>query len=260
MREMAERVYFRLCRTLGRLLRSATYSTTLVVHEHGQRWVQKNRAPFAPLLVSLGVPLARILSTGVRVLAQRAWEDREREMYACLHSASIRIGTHGTLVLPCFAGETLAALLENPKLGSLVRMRAIRLAVVALGEFHHRGFTHGDAMAENVLVDLESGVARWFDFETVHDSNRSLVWRRADDLRALLVTCLARTGPEKLADVLGLILDAYADDDVTTVLAASFATALQRPLAFHLGQAALSREYFQEIGRLVRERGAQRIP
>jgi hypothetical protein len=26
-------------------------------------------------------------------------------------------------------------------------------------------------MAENVTVDLEAGVARWFDFETIHESS-----------------------------------------------------------------------------------------
>ena len=57
------------------------------------------------------------------------------------------------------------------------------------------GFTHGDAMAENVMVDLEAGVAHWFDFETIHDSRRPMAWRRADDVRALLVTCLVRTVP-----------------------------------------------------------------
>ena len=87
-------------------------------------------------------------------------------------------------------------------------------------------------MAENVLIDLESGVAHWFDFETVHDSSRSMAWRRADDVRALLVTCLVRTDPEKRAEVLRLILDVYADEEVTRVLATSFTSVFRR--AAHL--------------------------
>lgn len=70
------------------------------------------------------------------------------------------------MVLPCFAAATLASLLEEPELEESVRSRAIAHSVVALAEFHRRGLTHGDAMAENVMVDLEAGVARWFDFET----------------------------------------------------------------------------------------------
>ncbi len=57
-----------------------------------------------------------------------------------------------------------------------------------------------------MLVDLEAGVAHWFDFETIHESSRTLAWRRADDVRALLATCLVRTVPERLAGTLQLIL------------------------------------------------------
>src|SRR5688572_13361659 len=105
-------------------------------------------------------------------------------------------------------------------------------------------------MAENVMVDGRA--AHWFDFETVHDSNRPLVWRRADDLRALLVTCMHRTVLEKRAETLRLMLDAYADLSrrsgeaakaeaaVLCVLATSFTSVFRRPLTFHLAQAGLS--------------------
>ena len=42
-----------------------------------------------------------------------------------------------------------------------------------------------------------------------------MAWRRADDVRALLATCLLRTVPEELAETLQLILDVYADEEVT---------------------------------------------
>jgi protein-S-isoprenylcysteine O-methyltransferase Ste14 len=96
----------------------------------------------------------------------------------------------------------LVALQEDPELQESVRKRAIKRAVIALAEFHRLGFTHGDAMADNVVVDLEAGVAHWFDFETIHDSRRPMTWRRADDVRALIVTCLIRTVPEKRAETL----------------------------------------------------------
>src|ERR1041384_579561 len=82
-------------------------------------------------------------------------------------------------------GETLATLLDHPELEEPVWKRAIERAVIALAEFHHRGFTHGHATAENVRADLEAGVAHWFDFETLHDPRCPLAWRRADDVRAL---------------------------------------------------------------------------
>jgi hypothetical protein len=230
------------------------YSKARIVNRDGVRRVRKSRLIYAPLLVSMGGPLVRVLDTGVRVLPQRDWEERERVLYRSLHGTSIEVDTDGTLILPCLRGETLATLLENPELAAAVRRQAIELAVVALAELHRRGFTHGDAMVENVMIDLEAGVAHWFDFETMHDSRRAMVWRRADDVRALLATCLHRTTPENLAETLQLILDVYRDEAVTRLLVASFSPVVRRPLAFHLGQAALSFRYYREIDRLLRAR------
>ena len=248
---LAERAYFLLCLALGRLLRAGRYSKARIVYQDGELQVRKYRMFYAPLLVWIGGPLVRVLDTGVMVLPQRDWEERERLIYRSVHGSSIRIDADGTLVLPRLAGERLASLLEDPALDGPVRKKAIERAVVALAEFHAKGFTHGDAMAENVLVDLEAGVAHWIDFETVHDSSRPIAWRRADDVRALLATCLVRTVPEKRAETLQLILDAYADEGVTRVLAGSFTSVLRRPLTFHLGQAGLSFQSFHEVARLL---------
>ena len=219
--------------------------------------MRKYRLFYAPFLIWLGGPLLRILDTGVRVLPQRDWEERERQVHQRLRGTSIRVDADGTLVLPCLAGVTLATLLDDPALEESVRKTAIERAVIALAEFHHLGFTHGDAMAENVLIDFEAGAAHWFDFETIHDSSRPMAWRRADDVRALLVTCLVRTVPEKLAETLQRILDVYGDEEVTGLLAKNFSTVLRRPLTFHLAQAGLSFQCFREIARLLRERLAR---
>jgi hypothetical protein len=140
----------------------------------------------------------------------------------------------------------------------------MELATVALAEFHRQGLTHADAMAENVLVDLESGAAYWFDFETIHEASRPLAWRRADDVRALLVSCLLRTVPEKRVETLAFILDVYADPEVTRVLATIFSSVWRRSLALHLLQARLSFGCFCEIGRFLRSvalrRGAELPP
>ena len=253
MRKLAERPYFLACRTLGRMLRAARYATARIVRQDGELHVRKRRARYAPVLVWLGGPLVRILDTGVRVLSQREWEEREARLYQSLYGTSIRV-EHGTLVLPCLAGETLATLLEDPGTGALARTRAIELAVTALAELHRQGYTHGDAMAENVMVDLAAGTARWFDFETVHEPDRSVPWRRADDVRALLASCLLRAARDDVPGMLRLILDRYGDDGVTRLAAASFESAMVRPLAFHLGQAGISFGRFREISRLLGER------
>jgi serine/threonine protein kinase len=254
VRGLAERAYFVACLTLGRLLRAGRYSTTRVVSRGGELQVRKHRRFYAPLLVWLGGPLVRVLDTGVRVLPQREWEERERRVHASLRGTAVRVDADGTLVLPRLPGTTLATLLEDRALDEPVRRRAVARAVVALAALHRLGLTHGDAMAENVMVDLEGQVAHWFDFETVHESRRPMAWRRADDVRALLVTCLVRTAPAERAGTLRLILDVYADEGVTRLLAASFTSVLRRPLPFHLGQAGLSFSSYREIARLLRER------
>jgi len=224
------------------------------VHQEGQRLVRKHRRFYAPLLIWMSGPLLRILDTGVRVLPQRPWVERERQIYWSLGRASIRIENDGTLVLPWLAEETLAAVLEDPARTEPVRKTAIQRAVVALAEFHHLGLTHGDAMAENVLIDLEAGAAHWFDFETVHDSSRPMAWRRADDVRALLVTCVIRTVPEHYAEIVNLVLDEYADDEVTRVLATNFTSIWRRALTFHLAQAGLSFQSFRQMAAELRSR------
>jgi hypothetical protein len=252
--ELAERAYFVLCRGLGRLLRGARYSEASVVSEGGEVLVRKRRAFYAPVLIFSGGFLVRLLAVGVRVLPQRAWTERERLLYESLYGTPVRIDADGGLMLPYLPGNTLANVLEDPATSDATRHKGIELAVLALADLHARGFTHADAMAENVMVDLDAGVARWFDFETVHDPSRPMTWRRADDVRALLATCLLRTGPGRLAETLDHMIDVYADDAIVPLLARRYSSVFRRSLTFHLGQAALSIESFREIGRLLRRR------
>ncbi len=272
LRQPAERAWFALCLVVGRMLRSGRYSKVRLVEYPGQhgradssagsgdgeRLVLKRRVLLAPLVVSAGGLLMRAMHTGVRILPQRQWEYHERDTWESLYNRAIHVDEDGTLVLPWLSGRTLAAILDDPTIEDCQRTRAIGLAVASLAELHRRGFSHGDAMAENVIVDLAQGVARWFDFETIHRADRSMVWRRADDLRALLATCVIRTARGKVTEILALVLDTYADDEVNRVVAKSFASTWHRALPFHLGQAALSFRSFQEIGGVLHDREAKR--
>jgi serine/threonine protein kinase len=252
--ELAERAYHSSCLLLGQVLRRARYSRASLVDDSGEPQVRKHRAFYAPLLIWMSVPLMRTLGTGVRVLPQREWQERERLVYRILHGRTIRVDDRGALVLPRLRGTTLASLLGNPALDAPARRRAIELAVTALADLHRLGFTHGDAMADNVLVDLDGRVAHWIDFENVHDPRRPVAWCRGDDLRALLTSCMIQPGGEPRSDILRLILDLYPDRDVSRLLSASLGSTWRRPLMFHLGQAALSFRQFRDVARLLRER------
>lgn len=239
MRGLAERAYFVLCQGVAWLLRSARYSKVRTDGRAGEPVILKERSFYGPVLVWMSGPAVGLLGGGVRVLPQRDWHERERSIYRALHQRTLRLDTGG-LVLPRLQGETLAALLEGPGLKESDRAGVIGLAARALARLHRLGFTHADAMAENVMIDLERGSAHWFDFETVHDPSRPIAWRRADDVRALVSSCVARTAPGERARTVHLLLDTYDDAEVERVLAAQFTSAFRRALAFHLSQARLT--------------------
>jgi serine/threonine protein kinase len=251
VRELTERAWFFFCLTLGRLLRSARYSRVTIVQQQGDRHVRKERALYAPLLIAMSSPLMTALNTGVTVLAQQKWAEREVQLYRELYGLSVEIDNGRSLVLPSHAGETLATLLENPTLSVPARLQAIESAVLALKRLHAVGVTHGDAMAENVMVDTDAGIARWFDFETVHDPRRPLAWRRADDVRALLGTCVIRVDADQTPEVVKLFLDLYDDREIMAHVVTKFDSAWQRPLVFHLGQAPMSLACFKVVRRLL---------
>ena len=254
MRDFPERCYFRVCLFMGGLLRAARYSKTAIDEHRGMPIVRKRRAFYAPLLIRASVPVVKALDAGVRVLRQREWEERERQLHARLGRGAIATTDDGGLLLPRLPGVTLGALLEDARVDSASRLLAIQRAASSLAEFHRHGFTHADAMADNVLVTPGSHAAYWFDFETVHEPTRTPAWRRADDLRALLTTTLVQVRHEMRAETLNVLLDAYGDDETSRVMAASVTPVWRRSLTFHLAQAPLTFASFKEIGRLLEQR------
>ena len=87
-RGLAERAYYHVCLALGWLLRSVRYSKVRIVSQDGELRVGKRRVFCGPLLVWMSKPLMRILDTGVHILPQREWEEREREIYRRLRGMS----------------------------------------------------------------------------------------------------------------------------------------------------------------------------
>jgi hypothetical protein len=244
-RVVALRAWFALCRACGWILRSARYTEVEV--RDGAGVVRKRRVAVAPALVWLSGPLMRVLDAGVRVLPQQAWVDRERLMYGTLHGA--RVSLNGkTIELPRLPGRSLAVILEDSSVDQVVKRRAVALAVDSLASLHRAGHTHGDAMAENVLVELDGGAARWIDFETVHDERRPIEWRRADDVRALLATSVLRMR-DATAEVVRMVIDRYEDRAVLRLVVARVTPGFSPALVFHLGQAALSFDHYRELAR-----------
>jgi hypothetical protein len=95
LRVIASRAYFALCLAAGRMLRPARYSTVRIINRDDERLVRKHRRFYAPLLIRMSDLLVRILNSGVRVLPQRDWEQRERRIYQRLYGASIQVMSTG---------------------------------------------------------------------------------------------------------------------------------------------------------------------
>ena len=85
LRAFAARAYFALCRVLGRMLRSARYSTVRIVPEDGRSLVRKRRRFYASVLIWLSVPLIRVLNGGV-----------QREIAVMEKIATLKHLLHGT--------------------------------------------------------------------------------------------------------------------------------------------------------------------
>ena len=250
VRRRVERLWFQVSLTIGRALRGGRYSRVEVVERDGVQAVRKRRVKLAPLLVWVAGGLYRMLNTGVCILPQRSWEARERELHAALYQSVVVVEDDGTLVLPSLRGRILAQLLADPRVNGATRLRAVELAVLALAQLHARGFTHADAMAENVMIDLEYGTASWFDFENAHDPSRTPNWRRADDLRTLLSSCLLHAPERERPGLFRLILQCYPNIDVTRLLPNALKSHA-RALPLHLGQAPLSYNGFEELMKLL---------
>lgn len=122
-------------------------------------------------------------------------------------------------------GVSLQNLLADGAYSLEQKFDAIGWSLKSLGELHqcvadwgdgiHQSISHGDATANNVIVDFNNWTAYWIDFDTRHRPEIPEVERRADDLRTLIYSAAAslpQSSFPKLADVL-----AAARIDLTTI-------------------------------------------
>jgi hypothetical protein len=184
-------------------------------------------------LVWLGGPL---VDPGYRRAgpSRQEWEERERRVYWSLRGASIRIertGHWSCLSSPVRRWRPL----EDPELegrsDEAIDRRSPRSPRPS------RGTDHGDAMART-LIDLAAGVARGLTSRPA--ITRGALWRgNADDVRPCSSRAAIERSPRSSPRHY-IILDVYSDEDVTCVLASTFATSAAASATFHLAQAGLS--------------------
>src|SRR6185436_6769525 len=105
----------------------------------------------------------------------------------------------------------------------------------------------------NVLCDVPTGRAYWFDFETMHPLDRPRAWRQADDLRAFTFSVAARLPAEGLPDLARTLVDHYAGAAVLRELADMAEKLCGKPDPFHLGQTGISRRQSERWSAALQE-------
>ncbi len=192
--------------------------------------IAKRRRWFGPLLIGPGNLYLRLLGAGVRVLPGAEWRARERALHRVLHGIELETGPRGWLILPRWPGVVLADHARSRLDPVPARLQGLNAAGRALRDLHRvempgadggsELLSHGDATLRNVLFDPGTGEARWFDFDTAHDSTLAPAWRHGDDLRALVYSAVESFADVPVALLLLTVRDAYADP----ALGSSFAT------------------------------------
>jgi hypothetical protein len=218
----------RLSRAGIRLVRRVkTCRTERVIHG-GQVFYWRRRTWWMGWLVRMVIGALRSTHPKVLLLETGPWQRREVQAHRRLNGLSVTMRAGGLLV-PALAGQSLDGWLKSRSVGREGKLRALGLALVALRTAHQervptpRGvdqpFTHGDATCGNVLVALEEARAAWIDFETMHEEPGSLILKRADDLRALIMSALELLEPGAFPAVWRLVREAYPDPEVRAALA-----------------------------------------
>ena len=225
-----------------------------IVQQDSQRLVRKHRRFYAPLLIWMSGLLVRVLDAGVRVLAAAG------------------LGATGALDLPapprCFDSGGCRPD-ARPAAACWTHAGDVAGGSGSSRSRSERGPWHTRPSPSPTFIAADSPTAtRWPRTCCVdlRSRRRPLVRLRNDsrgEPAAGLATCRRSAGtarhlpaqnrPGNRGGTLELILDVYADEDVTRVLATSFTSVWQRSLTLHLLQAPLSFECFCELGRLLCE-------
>ena len=207
-------------------LRHAKTCRTTRAHRPGVGHVYLRERPWhAQWMIALGNAVLDDLGVRVHFLGDGAWRRWERDVYRALGVAGVR-DERGMLVVPAFQGVVLADYLARPDVNDQEKRRAAEVSVRALRVAHRttlpwpddvvRTFSHGDATVRNIVYDGENGAAQWIDFESLHDPAWDATSRRADDLRAWLVSAWESwPNVEVLTEA---IIAAYGDASAVTAL------------------------------------------
>jgi hypothetical protein len=202
---------------------------------------EKRRPPGGDILVAI---INRALAGRMVLLPHAAWLAYEPAIYRAVYGIELQVQARA-LRFPRLPGRRLDLVLADPTIATPARLRALQRALQSLLELHATQVTvptrpscavrHADACIRNVLVDEQSDMAAWIDFETVHASNWSDLERRADDLRAFASSAAALLPPAQTRSLAEMLAHA-ADVQLLGALVERLAAQIDHPHPFYLAQ------------------------
>lgn len=261
---VAARAIFKLTALYGRGLYKLKLGRVCQTQRGGQAIYIKTRHRRSALLVGVGNALLKASGGELRGLPEREWLGWEQQVGALAwpEDVSSRVRVRGrSLLCPALPGEPLAHILGSAR-DLEARLRAVEIAArelqrlqrleLSLPDRSVRLWSHGDAHAGNVVVDLSRERAAWFDFETVHASWCPPLWRQADDLRALAYSCASACCPCEHPALARALAGAIECRCLSAELERQSRVLERRASALHLAQAPLGWAEHQRFGRVLR--------
>ena len=259
----ARRALFQITALYGRGLYALKLGRVRRVERQGQLFYIKTRRGYSAALVGVGNAILKLCRSELLGLGERDWLAWEQAMARLAWPDEVAkcVRVRGrSLECPALPGEPLSEILRSNR-SPKARMNAVRLTVHELLQLQRlevrfpdgglRLWSHGDAHAKNVIVDLKRQGASWFDFETIHEAWCSPEWRQADDLRALAYSCAACCSPCEHAELARAVVAAIPCPRLRAELGRQSRRLGRRARAFHLAQAPLGWDAHQSFGRAL---------
>ena len=171
--------------------------------------VWKTRRRTSRIAVSAGNLFLKMQRAGVEVLTTDEWLRWELAVWSAKNRSALDndvnkvsqraaypcVQSNG-LLIPRLPGEPLSRILADARRPIGSRLQCVGWALQSLEHLHSHSadwgdglvqpISHGDATAENVIIDISNQSACWIDFDTRHRASLRAIERHADDLRALV--------------------------------------------------------------------------
>lgn len=219
----------------------------------------KRRTRWSAVLIPPGNAYLRFQGALSAALPRSPWLEWELAVGHALERRVCVLNDQRGLQFDEYPGISLAELLRSD-VPVREKLEAIEWAASALRTLHQTRISacglvdwplsHGDATSRNVIIDHVSRTATWIDFDTRHHPGLAAAIRHADDLRALLWSCLCDLDSNAVADGITATFNGYADASIEGSVKALTMTAC--PTVFQLAQAPLSNERFAALQRHLR--------